>query len=223
MRHYNYESIVDELIKKNKELKMCKISISLVIDLLIHAFHAGGKLLVCGKGRYAADAGLIGRRLMISPYLADPLVNRPKDITEDDVSQADAPEESEVVDSTYVLHKGLPVVDLGAQTLLMHSICHQMGLDSVYAQQVDVYAQPEDVLLCLSLEGNDPAMVRAMETAKSRGVKAIGITGKKGGELKTIADALIRIPVVDETGMSRLLEPVYNRICDAVQMELLQP
>ena len=50
------------------------------------------------------------------------------------------------------------------------------------------------MLLAISTSGNSPNVLRAIETAKSRGVKVVGLTGKDGGKMATLCDVEIRAP-----------------------------
>jgi D-sedoheptulose 7-phosphate isomerase len=54
--------------------------------------------------------------------------------------------------------------------------------------------QAGDVLLAISTSGNSANVVNAANTAKSKGMKVIGLTGKEGGKLAGICDVEIRAP-----------------------------
>jgi D-sedoheptulose 7-phosphate isomerase len=60
-----------------------------------------------------------------------------------------------------------------------------------------------DCLLVFSVGGGDEArslsvnLIRAMELAKERGASVVGVAGRDGGALATLADACVVIPTID--------------------------
>ena len=50
------ESIFGELFQRHPSLAKCRGEIGAAFDILLAAFRAGGKVLVCGNGGSAADA-----------------------------------------------------------------------------------------------------------------------------------------------------------------------
>lgn len=57
-----------------------------------------------------------------------------------------------------------------------------------YAQQVNGYGKAGDVFLGISTSGNSENVMYAAVTAKAKGLKVIGLTGKTGGRLAKLAD-----------------------------------
>ena len=51
-----------------------------------------------------------------------------------------------------------------------------------------------DVLLGISTSGNSENVIKAVNTAKEKGIKTIVLTGKTGGQLADLADLEIRAP-----------------------------
>ena len=78
------------------------------------------------------------------------------------------------------------------------------GWDSVFSEWlIGSRLRPEDGLLILSVGGGDlernvsPNLVRAIDTAKARGSKILGIVGRDGGYTAKQADACLIIPTVN--------------------------
>ena len=46
----------------------------------------------------------------------------------------------------------------------------------------------------LSTSGNSPNVLRAVEAAKKKGAKTVGLTGRDGGSLSEVCDVSINIP-----------------------------
>jgi D-sedoheptulose 7-phosphate isomerase len=68
------------------------------------------------------------------------------------------------------------------------------GFEDVYRRCVEVFCGSDDVLVAISTSGNSKNILNAVEEAKRRGTKVIGLTGKDGGSLGRIADIGLIVP-----------------------------
>jgi D-sedoheptulose 7-phosphate isomerase len=77
-----------------------------------------------------------------------------------------------------------------------HLTCagNDFGFDHIFSRYLEAMGQAGDVLLAISTSGNSANVVNAANTAKSKGMKVIGLTGKEGGKLAGICDVEIRAP-----------------------------
>jgi D-sedoheptulose 7-phosphate isomerase len=77
-----------------------------------------------------------------------------------------------------------------------HITCsgNDFGFDYVFSRFVEAIGKPGDVLLAISTSGNSPNVLMAAQTARLKGMKVVGLTGKDGGKLAGICDAEIRAP-----------------------------
>ena len=65
--------------------------------------------------------------------------------------------------------------------------------DEVYMRQLQNYARPGDLVLTLSVSGNSPNVVKAVEWANANGLTTIALVGGKRGKLADIAHESIVI------------------------------
>jgi len=68
------------------------------------------------------------------------------------------------------------------------------GYNEVFARYLEALGQPNDILLAISTSGNSTNVIRAMEVAKSKGIKIVALTGKDGGKMAALADIEVRAP-----------------------------
>ncbi|MCX6213265.1 D-sedoheptulose 7-phosphate isomerase [Spirosoma sp.] len=73
-------------------------------------------------------------------------------------------------------------------------VSNDFGYDFVFSRFIEGLGNEGDVLLGLSTSGNSANVVRAVETAREKGMKVILLTGKDGGKLADKADVEIRVP-----------------------------
>lgn len=89
----------------------------------------------------------------------------------------------------------------------MTAIANDFSYDDVFVRQLENYAKPGDLILSLSVSGNSPNCVKAMEWGKKQGLTLLALTGAKRGRMAELADHLI---VIDSTH--------YGRVEDAQMM-----
>ena len=73
-------------------------------------------------------------------------------------------------------------------------VANDYGYDFVFSRFLESVGQAGDVLLAISTSGNSNNVLKAIETAKEKGMKVIGLTGKDGGKMANICDIEIRAP-----------------------------
>lgn len=77
-----------------------------------------------------------------------------------------------------------------------HMACvgNDYGYEYVFSRYLEAVGREGDVLLGISTSGNSPNVLRAIEMAKAKGIKVVGLTGKDGGKMAGICDVEIRAP-----------------------------
>lgn len=68
------------------------------------------------------------------------------------------------------------------------------GYDFIFSRYLEALASKGDVLLAISTSGNSKNVINAIEVAKSKGMKVIGLSGKDGGKMASRCDIEIRAP-----------------------------
>jgi D-sedoheptulose 7-phosphate isomerase len=95
------------------------------------------------------------------------------------------------------LGSGLRVTALPANSSVLTCLANDIGYDAVFSAQLAVQARRGDVLVALSGSGNSTNILKALEQAKSMGVKSYAILGYAGGKAKAMADVPIHFAVQD--------------------------
>lgn len=106
---------------------------------------------------------------------------------------------------------GMRVHALSANASVITCLANDVGYHSVFSGQLAVQGRPGDVLLVFSGSGNSPNVVRAIEQARSMGIKSYAVVGFSGGICKDLADVAIHFPV-DDMQMSEDLQLVIGHM-----------
>ena len=81
---------------------------------------------------------------------------------------------------------------LSANTAVIGCLANDQGYENIFANQLEVLAQPGDVALALTGSGNSPNILRALELCKASGVN-FAVLGYSGGQAKDLADVPIHV------------------------------
>jgi D-sedoheptulose 7-phosphate isomerase len=73
-------------------------------------------------------------------------------------------------------------------------VSNDFGFEFIFSRFIEAFGQEGDVLLAISTSGNSKNVINAIESAKSKKMIVIGLTGKDGGRMKEMCDIEIRAP-----------------------------
>jgi len=88
-------------------------------------------------------------------------------------------------------------------------VANDYGFEFVFSRYIDALGNKGDVLFVLSTSGNSPNILRAVLSAKEKGMKIIALTGKDGGKLGPLVDIEIRVP---HFGFADRIQEVHIKI-----------
>lgn len=73
-------------------------------------------------------------------------------------------------------------------------VANDYGYAFVFSRMVEAIGSEGDVLFAISTSGNSENILNAIEAARKKGMKVIGLTGKDGGKMAGLCDVEIRAP-----------------------------
>lgn len=94
----------------------------------------------------------------------------------------------------YKNRRALPSDALHCNSSYLTAVANDYSYDAIYSRLVDGTMQKGDVLIGISTSGNSPNIVKAFETARTKGITTVGFTGASGGKMKELSDYLLNIP-----------------------------
>ncbi len=89
-----------------------------------------------------------------------------------------------------------PAIAAIAISDVSHISCvgNDYGYDQIFSRFIEAVGRKGDVLLAISSSGNSVNVIKAIETAKAKGITVVGLTGKDGGKMAGLVDIEIRAP-----------------------------
>ncbi len=197
---------VKKLIERYPQLETCREDILHAYQILEECYIGDHKLLIAGNGGSAADAEHIAGELMKRFSVA-----RPVPVSFAQKLNAIDPERGPGLSKN--LERGLMAIPLVAHEALTTAYINDVDGLGVFAQQLYGFGRPGDVFLGISTSGNSKNIMSATVVARALGIKVIGLTGAKGGELAKVADVAIKVPETETYKIQELHLPVYHCLC----------
>ncbi|MBP1993997.1 D-sedoheptulose-7-phosphate isomerase [Paenibacillus eucommiae] len=205
-------AILFELKSKYPELSQCIPDIEQACEVLTTSYRQGGKLLVCGNGGSASDSEHIVGELMKGFMSKRPLPENERSQLRDHFGDHG----SYLADH---LQGALPAISLVSHSALISAFANDVAADMVYAQQVYGYGVQGDVVLGLSTSGNSRNVLHALQVARLRGLRTIGMTGQGGGAMKAVCDVTICVPWERTPDIQERHLPIYHALCILLEEE----
>ena len=200
------EMHLQELVRRFPVLADSAPALAQAVAMVGASLDAGGTLYVCGNGGSAADSEHIAGELMKGFLHRRPL----------SAAAAAGLKDTFGADGAYLAAKlqcGLRAVALTGHPALATAVANDNGGDLVFAQQLQALGRRGDVLLGITTSGNSRNVLLAAMTARSLGVKVIGMTGQGGGKLAALADLMLCVPERETFKIQELHLPLYHALC----------
>jgi len=105
--------------------------------------------------------------------------------------------------------KRFRVLSLNDNVSWMTAIGNDYAYEDIFVRQLQNYGRAGDVVLALSVSGNSPNVVKALEWSKANALHTIALVGAKRGRMADIAHDVV---VIDDTHYGRV-EDAQMGIC----------
>lgn len=107
------------------------------------------------------------------------------------------------------LGKRFRVLSLTDNVAWMTAIGNDYAYEDIFLRQLQNYGRAGDVVIAISVSGNSPNCVQALDWSKQNGLRTVALVGAKRGRMAEIAEQAI---VINDTHYGRV-EDVQMGIC----------
>jgi D-sedoheptulose 7-phosphate isomerase len=114
----------------------------------------------------------------------------------------------EFVHPVIVGKRALPAISLTTDVATLTGVAARDGMAQIFAHQIRYLAEPADIALGISADGNDPAVLAGLQTGAELGLLTVALAGGDGG-------AVAASPAVDHLLLARSSDP---RIVKEIQV-----
>jgi D-sedoheptulose 7-phosphate isomerase len=131
----------------------------------------------------------------------------------------------EFVHPVIVGKRALPAISLTTDVATVTGIAEREGVDAIFAHQVRFLADPADIALGISADGNSASVLAGLETARRLGLLTIALVGGDGGRIAASAavDHVLAVTSGDPRVVKELHVTTYHILWELVHVFFEQP
>lgn len=113
--------------------------------------------------------------------------------------------------------RALGAIALCCDAAVMTACGNDFAFVDVFARQVEALGRAGDVALGISTSGSSPNVLKALQTARSMGLRTILLTGQKTIENASDFDLVVAAPGVNTARVQELHLAAYHMICELIE------
>jgi D-sedoheptulose 7-phosphate isomerase len=131
----------------------------------------------------------------------------------------------EFVHPVIVGKRALPAISLTTDVATMTGVASQVGFDGVFSHQLRYLAEPSDIALGLSVDGNCRNVLRGLQAARELGALTIALLGGDGGALGVdpAVDHVLTADSADPRVIKEVHVTTYHVLWELVHVFLEHP
>ncbi|MGH1377569.1 MAG: D-sedoheptulose-7-phosphate isomerase [Alphaproteobacteria bacterium] len=114
----------------------------------------------------------------------------------------------------------IAAIALTTDTSTLTAAGNDFGFDHVFSRQIDAIGNDGDVAIALSTSGTSPNIIKAIETAKSKNISTIGLSGRDGGKMPDLCDQMIIAPSNSTARIQEMHILLGHMICGGLEQSL---
>ncbi len=124
---------------------------------------------------------------------------------------------AEFVNRFKIDRPGLPAISLNTDMAVMTSIANDYDFSEIFARQLKTLSEPGDIAIAISTSGNSKNILKAVETARKKGLKVIALTGTKGERFAKKSDYAFIVPSDDTPRIQETHITLAHVLCQMVE------
>ena len=113
--------------------------------------------------------------------------------------------------------KPLKSISLNADSAVMTCIVNDYGYEHIFSRQVEALGEEGDILVGISTSGQSANVNHALNAAKNKKMRTVGLLGKGGGQALEIADHAIVIPSESTARIQEMHITIGHILCELIE------
>jgi D-sedoheptulose 7-phosphate isomerase len=110
----------------------------------------------------------------------------------------------------------LPAIALTTDTSSLTSIANDTDYESVFRRQIEALGAGGDVAVAISTSGSSPNVLRGVETARAKGLRTLGLSGRDGGKLASVVELCLVVPHRETSRIQEVHGLLVHVFCEMV-------
>jgi D-sedoheptulose 7-phosphate isomerase len=115
----------------------------------------------------------------------------------------------------------LSAIALTTDTSALTSIGNDYGFEEIFARQVHALGRQGDLAFAISTSGNSSNVLRALDAAREKSLRTIGLTGRDGGKMRERVDLCLCVPSQSTARIQEAHMVILHLLCQMVETAVL--
>ena len=116
--------------------------------------------------------------------------------------------------------RALPAIALSTDGGVLTCIANDTGFENVFARQIEALGARGDLCLAITTSGNSQNVIKAIEQARAKELKIIGLLGRNGGGCASLCDLPLVVPSHDTQRIQETHNLIGHILCELVELIL---
>lgn len=116
--------------------------------------------------------------------------------------------------------RALPALALSTDGGVLTCIANDTGFENIFARQIEAFGARGDLCLAITTSGNSSNIIAAIEQARVRGLKVIGLLGRDGGRVRALCDLALVVSSDDTQRIQETHNLIGHILCELVELKL---
>lgn len=131
----------------------------------------------------------------------------------------------EFVHPVIVGKRALPAISLTADSATVTAVAARDGMAAIFAHQIRHLAEPADIALGISADGNCPSVLSGLLAASELGLLTVALAGGSGGAIGAApaVDHLLTVASADPRVVKEIQVSTYHLLWELVHVFFEQP
>jgi D-sedoheptulose 7-phosphate isomerase len=99
-------------------------------------------------------------------------------------------------------------------------IGNDYGFDEIFSRPLEALGKKNDLFVAISTSGNSPNVINAVHAAKQKGIYCVGLLGRDGGKMRSLADLPIVVPAKTSDRVQEMHIKIIHVAIEAAERQL---
>lgn len=123
---------------------------------------------------------------------------------------------AELVNTFLKERRALPAIALTVDSSILTSSANDHNYEVVFARQIEAYGTKGDIFIGITTSGDSKNILKALKTARKKGLLCISLLGKNGGMAKSLSDLSIIVPSGETPRIQEAHILIIHLICQLI-------
>lgn len=115
----------------------------------------------------------------------------------------------------------LAALALTVDSSTLTAAANDLGFAQVFSRQIEALGRAGDVAFGISTSGNSENVLRALTSARERGMHAVGFAGRDGGRMRALASPLVIVPSATTARIQEIHIFLGHQLCACLEAPYL--